>query len=77
MNPLWKEMRDMVTQDMEKDEILNNFFALVFTNRCPNYTAWAAEDKGLRPSEKPKGSQVHGTDEIYLQALRELVDEIA
>ncbi|KGL87978.1 hypothetical protein N301_00234, partial [Charadrius vociferus] len=31
VGPLRKEMGDMVTQDMEKVEVLNNFFASVFT----------------------------------------------
>ena len=28
VGPLWKEKGDLVTQDMEKAEVLNDFFAL-------------------------------------------------
>lgn len=27
MGPLWKEIRDLVTWDMEKVEVLDNFFS--------------------------------------------------
>ena len=33
MGPLWKEAGDLVTQDVEKAEVLNNFFASVFNNK--------------------------------------------
>jgi len=32
VGPLWKETGDLVTQDMEKAEILNDLFASVFTD---------------------------------------------
>ncbi|KFV97213.1 hypothetical protein N327_03267, partial [Fulmarus glacialis] len=31
VGPLWNKMGDLVTQDMEKVEVLNDFFASVFT----------------------------------------------
>lgn len=34
--PLLNEMGDQVTQKMEKAEILNTFFALIFTNKSGN-----------------------------------------
>ncbi|GAB0193896.1 hypothetical protein GRJ2_001854900 [Grus japonensis] len=36
--PLWKETRDLVTQDMEKAEVPNDFFASVFTGKCSSHT---------------------------------------
>ena len=46
MGPLQKEMGDLVTQDMEKAEVLNDFFALVFTGKCSSHTAQVTEGKG-------------------------------
>ncbi|GAB0175820.1 mitochondrial enolase superfamily member 1 [Grus japonensis] len=46
MGPLQKEMGDLVTQDIEKAEVLNDFFASVFTGKCSSHTAQVAEGKG-------------------------------
>jgi len=46
VGPLWKEMRDLVTQDMEKPEIINDFFASVFTEKCPSHTVKVTNSKG-------------------------------
>ena len=46
MGPLRKEMGDLVTRDMEKVEVLNDFFASVFTGKCSSHTAQVAEGKG-------------------------------
>ncbi|GAB0178237.1 mitochondrial enolase superfamily member 1 [Grus japonensis] len=43
---LCKETGDLVTWVMEKDEMLNNFFASVFTSKCSSHTAQATEGKG-------------------------------
>ncbi|PKU40509.1 hypothetical protein llap_9185 [Limosa lapponica baueri] len=39
MGPLWKETGDLVTQDMEKAEVVNDFFASVFTGKSSNHMA--------------------------------------
>ena len=46
MGPLQKETGDLVTWDMEEAEVLNNFFASVFTGKCSSYTAQDTEGKG-------------------------------
>jgi len=46
VGPLWKETRDLVTCDMEKVEVLNDFFASVFTGKCSSHTAQVTESKG-------------------------------
>jgi len=44
--PLWKETGDLVTQDMEKAEVLQNIFALVFTGKCSSHTTQVTDSKG-------------------------------
>ncbi|GAB0188890.1 eukaryotic translation initiation factor 4E [Grus japonensis] len=75
VGPLRNETGDLVTQDVEKAEVLNDFFALVFTGKCLSHTAqvtegrdWedaelptVEEDQGLRICKEPEGAQVHGT----------------
>ncbi|GAB0189782.1 mitochondrial enolase superfamily member 1 [Grus japonensis] len=46
VGPLWKETGDLVTQDMEKAEVLHDFFASVFTSKCSSHTAQVTEGKG-------------------------------
>ena len=50
--PLWKETGDLVTQDMEKAEILNDFFASVFTGKCSSHTTKVKEGKGRENEER-------------------------
>jgi len=46
VGPLQKEAGDQVTQDVEKAEVLNDFFVSVFNNKCSSHTAQVAEGKG-------------------------------
>ena len=46
MGPLWKETEDLVTRDMEKAEMLNDFFTSVFISKSSSHTAQAAKSKG-------------------------------
>ncbi|GAB0179938.1 mitochondrial enolase superfamily member 1 [Grus japonensis] len=62
VGPLWKETRDLVTQDMEKAEVLNDFFASVFTRKCSSHTAQVTESKG-RDWENEEPSTV-GEDQV-------------
>ncbi|KFO15066.1 hypothetical protein N312_07407, partial [Balearica regulorum gibbericeps] len=39
VGPLRNETGELVTQDMEKAEVLNDFFASVFTDKCLSHTA--------------------------------------
>ncbi|GAB0189119.1 mitochondrial enolase superfamily member 1 [Grus japonensis] len=46
VGPLRNETRNLVTQDMEKAEVLNDFFASVFTCKCSSHTAQVTGGKG-------------------------------
>jgi len=46
VGPLQKETGDLVTRDMEKAEVLNNFFGSVFASKCSSHTVQVAEGKG-------------------------------
>ena len=45
VGPLRKETGELVSQDTEKAEVLNDFFASVFTGKCSSHTAQVAEGK--------------------------------
>ncbi|GAB0190197.1 mitochondrial enolase superfamily member 1 [Grus japonensis] len=88
VGPLWNETGNLVTQDMEKAEVLNAFFASVFTGKCLSHTAQVTEGKGRdwENAELPtvgeylRNLKVHssmGPDELHPRVLRDLVDEVA
>jgi len=93
VGPLWKEMGDLVTWDMEKAEVLNNIFASVFTSKRFSHTAQVTEGKGrdweneVLPTEGDDHVQDHlrnlevhksmGPEEAHAQILRKLVNEVA
>ena len=85
-------MRDLITQDMEKSEVLD-FFASVFTDKCFNHIAQVANGKGRDwENEEPptvgedqvqdhlRNLKVHkstGPDHLHPQVLKESADEAA
>jgi len=90
---LQKETGDLVTPDMGKAEVLNHFFALVFTSKCSSHTTQVTDGKGRDwDNEEPlsvgedqaqdhlrnlKAHKSMRPEEVHQQVLRELADEVA
>jgi len=93
VGPLRKEAGDLVTQDVEKAEVLNDFFASVFNSKCSNHTTQVTEGKGSDwENEEPpivgedqvrdclRNLKLHksmGPHEMHPRVLREPADEAA
>ncbi|GAB0183823.1 mitochondrial enolase superfamily member 1 [Grus japonensis] len=91
VGPLQNETGDLVTQDMEKAEVLNDFFASVFTGKSLSHAAQVTEGRDWENAEPPTAGEdqvrehlrnlkVHksmGLDEMHPWVLRELADEVA
>ena len=45
LGPLLKERGDLVTQEMKKSKVLNNFFASFFTGKCSSQAAHSPNPK--------------------------------
>ncbi|GAB0182873.1 mitochondrial enolase superfamily member 1 [Grus japonensis] len=86
VGPLQNKTGDLVTQAMEKAEVLNDFFASVFTGKCLSHIAQVAEGRGWENAEPPtvgedqvreylRNLKVHksmGPDKMHPQVFREL-----
>uniref|UniRef100_A0A8B9FPS9 Reverse transcriptase domain-containing protein n=1 Tax=Amazona collaria TaxID=241587 RepID=A0A8B9FPS9_9PSIT len=70
MGPLWKLPGELATLDLEKAEVLNDFFASVFTGKCSDLTTQVLEGR-RRDSENEDPGPTVGEDLIQ-DCLRNL-----
>lgn len=80
---LQEENGDRIAGHKEKDEVLNTFFPLIFSNKILRHTAQIPEGKSMYwwkedlVQDYLKNLKVHksmGLNEIHLQLLRELAE---
>ncbi|KAM9582173.1 uncharacterized protein ACIB01_001592 isoform 1-T2 [Guaruba guarouba] len=93
MGPLWKDMGDLVTRNIEKAEVFSYFFASVFTSKYSSHAVQVTEGKGRdwkdeelhsvgedQVQDHLKKLKVHKTmepDEMHPQVRREVVAVVA
>lgn len=73
--PLRKEMGDLVTQDMGKAGVLNDFFVSVFPGKHSSHTIHVTEGKA-RDYEKEEPPTA-GEDQVQDNLWKKMVNEIA
>ncbi|PKU28199.1 hypothetical protein llap_21498 [Limosa lapponica baueri] len=75
VGPLRKETGDLVTQDMEKIEVMNDFFASFFTGKGSNHTTQVAEGKtkGYESEEPPTVGEDQVQDLLRNLKIRKII----
>ena len=78
MGPLRKEAGDLVTQGMEKAEVLNDFFASAFTGKGSNHTTQVAgcKGRGYENEEPPTVGEDQVRDHLRNMKVRNPWDQL-
>jgi len=64
VGPVQKETGDLIVRDTEKAEVLNDFFASVFTIKVSSHTIQAAESKGKNWEKEDKDLPAVSKDQV-------------